>query len=312
MEYQSIIDGLAVRKPFDVSGFPIYLAKQNEFYLAKLNSVDCLIVAPTERQSLPDLKKIYAAISKLVSYPVVLELASPAKYVRDKLVAYGIPFISGSNMIFLPFVGTILMDSVRDVEKKAELSFIAQKVLLTALYERWDGTSIADAANRLGVSGMSVSRAYDDIEGVGLPFIRRNGRIRLFLLESGVKEYWDAIEPHLRNPVKKVFRIAGVKCTEDVRLGGMSALCRYTMLADNMQPTYAIHGVKLADIASRYEIVPKEAECDAELQVMAYMINYGDGVAVDPVSAYLSLSEQDMSDPRIEKEWKKIIRRLTE
>ena len=58
-----------------------------------------------------------------------------------------------------------------------------------------------ETAASLGYSSMSMSRAFDELEGAGLARISRAGKRRLMALAGAPAELWKKALPVLRSPV---------------------------------------------------------------------------------------------------------------
>jgi hypothetical protein len=83
------------------------------------------------------------------------------------------------------------------------------------------------------------------------------------------------------------------------------------MLADNAYPTYAISKDTEKLIAQEeLKIVPVGEIPEAVIQTLRYNVDYGTGAAIDPISAYLSLPEDDKTDPRVEKAFHEILEEI--
>ena len=76
----------------------------------------------------------------------------------------GIPFVIEGKQVFLPFIGYLLSkENERELAPVHLISFLTQKMLLMAIYERWIEIKVSDAAKRLGVSTKSASRCFDEL-----------------------------------------------------------------------------------------------------------------------------------------------------
>ena len=65
------------------------------------------------------------------------------------------------------------------------------------------------------------------------------GKSRVINIPNDRKQVWQQIENVLRNPVIRRFVLR-----EDMKLekkAGISALCEYSLLSDNVYPTYAVN-----------------------------------------------------------------------
>jgi hypothetical protein len=73
------------------------------------------------------------------------------------------------------------------------------------------------------------------------------------------------------------------------------------MLADNPYTVYAItkSAAKLLE-SMKLKPIPDSEIPTMVIQVMQYDLDYRESHAVDPLSAVLSISEEDKADPRVE------------
>jgi len=218
------------------------------------------------------------------------------------MLSESIPFIIPGKQLFLPFLGVALSESgIREIPFVEKLSFSTQKLLLTAVYQKWTQKSLKEAADTLGVSKMSISRCFDELHSVSLDIVTNIGKTRCFSWSGNRRELWDTIVPFLRNPVTRQYRLGASIVLNEAKLGGMSALCHYSMLADNPYTVYAItkSAAKLLE-STKIKQIP-DAEIPAMvIQVMQYDLDYRQSHAIDPLSAILTVSEEDKADPRVE------------
>lgn len=161
------------------------------------------------------------------------------------MVEEGIPFIWENHQIYLPFMGLLLQRNEHRKPKRCSIiSFLTQKLLLKALYEGWQDVSAVQAAEKLEVSRMSITRCYDEIEALGMSFIKMNGRSRRFFASVDKKAMWEDMRPFLRNPIIREFRLEK-KPDAEMILGGISALAEYSMLSEERYVTYAVEKIRL-------------------------------------------------------------------
>ena len=103
-------------------------------------------------------------------------------------------------------------------------------------------------AKLLGVSKMSVTRCFDELDGFQMNLIDDNKTAgRYFKWGKSKKEFWELIRPYLRNPVEKELRL---DCLPPwpLPMSGLSAVSHFSMLGDNTYPTYAISKKALKDL----------------------------------------------------------------
>ena len=167
----------------------------------------------------------------------VLYLNNLTYYARDKMIEEGIPFVWENRQLYIPFLGMVLSSTSRsELPYCAKISFLTKKLLFTAIYQQWNKVNVTTAAEKLGVSKMSVSRCFDEIETFGIQQLEVKGRTRL-LSCSDKKVFWEEIQPILVDPVINSYALRQDLKGEHA-LSGISALSRYSMLADDPFPTY--------------------------------------------------------------------------
>ena len=190
---------------------------------------------------------------------------------------------------------------MRKLPQTERISFITQKLLLIAIYQGWIQTTLTEAATAVGVSKMTVTRCFDELQALGLPFIKTEGKMRRFLWEDSRQALWKTVRPILRNPVSRQYRYGEKFKIGTTKLGGISAISHYSMLADS---PYTVCAVSKADAkALDLNIMPPIPDAETPemvVQVMPYDLDYGGNAVVDPLTAILSMTDEEMSDPRVE------------
>ncbi|MCL2153477.1 MAG: MarR family transcriptional regulator [Oscillospiraceae bacterium] len=288
---------------------PLYLRAGNNLYALSIQNAKCLLVRPKEKANLTDLRKQAARLKKLTGLESVLYLDSARVYTREKMLSEGIPFIIAGKQIYMPFLGVALTkNDSRDIPQVDAISFTTQKLLLMAIYQKWAEMTVTEAASVLGVSKMSVTRCFDELQAFDLNLIITKGKTRCFAWTDHRRALWDITLPYLRNPVYRQYRFGLPIELRDCRLGGISALCHYSMLADNPCTTYGVRkDIAKALELSKLEVIPPDESPVMVVQVMRYNIDYLGNEAVDPLTAILSLSGSIKDDPRIEAAIEKVL-----
>lgn len=179
------------------------------------------------------------------------------------------------------------------------ISFLTQKLILCAIYEKWSEMNVTKIAERLGVTKMSISRCLDEIEYFDIDILDTSGKIRKITVADEVQNVWEKVKPVLRNPVVTKFQLA-----EDIGLekrAGISALCEYSLLADNPYPTYAVTKKELGEFnirSYRQAFVGEKIGC--KILELGYFIEFRGKQIQDPLSVLMSLSKDDMDDERVQ------------
>ena len=291
-----------ISKYNNLSLLPLYLRNGYNLYIMTSQNVTCLLVEPKEQANLTVLRKQISQLKKLTGIDSVLCLDNVGTYTKDKMLSEGIPFVIAGQQIYMPFWGIALSkNSIREIPHKEQISFSTQKLILTVLYEGLSQMTLTETAAVLGVSKMSITRIFDELQVLGLNLVKMKGKTRCFSWENGRRALWKAILPFLRNPVAKQYRLGGYMEISVAKLGGMSAVCHYSMLGDNPYTIYAI--TKKADKElelKKMPLIPDNESPVMVVHVMHYDLEYQTADAIDPLTAILSLTQEDKEDPRVE------------
>ena len=155
------------------------------------------------------------------------------------------------------------------------------------------------AAELLGVSKMSVTRCFDELEALGVSYLTIRSRARNITADPDKKAMWEQIRPILRNPVIAIYTL-NKKPDIELPMAGTMALSYYSMLDEGKYPILAVTKKKLAEIHISGDMLTVAGEDPGcIIQEIGYQIPFENGSAVDPLTLILSLSEEDLSDPRI-------------
>jgi len=281
---------------------PLFLRNSHFISETTINDVKFLLVYPKEQTNLTALRKQIKQIQKITGLNSVLCLNKIGVYTKDKMLAEGIPFIVPGMQVYLPFLGVVLSKNAeREIPDVDKISFNSQKLLLTAIYKKWTHVTLKEVAEELSLSKMSISRCFNEIQSLGLGCIKSTGKNRYFSLSKNHHDLWGKIVPYLRNPVKQQYRLASILRIPEAKIGGISALSHYSMLADDSCKVLSISKTNTKSIEiNDLHIAPHNETPEMIIQVMQYDIDYGDNTAIDPLTAILSISEYDKTDPRIE------------
>ena len=197
----------------------VYRGRYN-IYNVKTNGFLWIAIKPENEVGLVMLRKDRAKVEKEAKLNCALFFDRTTFYIKEKLLEEGIPFVIMDKQIYLPFIGYLLSGTK------------------TAVYEKWQEIKVSEASEKLGVTKMSVSRCFDEIEYLDIDILRMKGKSRVIYIPEDIRELWNQIQGKLRSPVVNRYILR-----EDVKLdkkAGISALCEYSLLTDNDYPTYAV------------------------------------------------------------------------
>jgi len=278
---------------------PLAYKGRYSFYRVETNGNLWIAIRPKNDVSLVMLRKDRAKIEKVAGLNCAIFFDSTSFYIKEKLVEEGIPFVLKEKQVYLPFIGLLLSsENKRDIAPVHLISFLTQRIILIAIYEKWENVTVSEAAVKLGVTKMSVSRCFDEIEYLSIDILGTKGKSRVITIPADKKKLWDEIQGILRNPV-----IARYELAENIQLekkAGVSALCEYSLLSDNAYPTYAITKKEIAEIGIKKmkQVHPGE-EIGCVVLELGYFVDFENKGAEDPLSVALSITEREKQDERI-------------
>lgn len=267
-----------------------------------------VVLALAQAQSKHSLSEVRTWLSRvrgLADRPAVYVTDALASYERRRLIELKVPFIVPGNQLYLPDLGIDLREYFRQRATAVEaLSPSAQAMLITALLRQpWDPEwRPASTAKELRYTPMTLSRVVKELTGAGLAILHAEGRSRWLHMEGPPEAIWERAKPALRTPVRNTFWVADDTVLANYlhRVAGLSALARYSMLAEPQWPVYAITSAdwKAATEAGIREL-PEPVAGAQEWQVWSYSpALVPDAPTVDPLS--LTLSLQDNADERVQ------------
>lgn len=277
---------------------PLAFKGRYNIYKVKTNGVVWTAIHPKDEAGLVMLRKDRARIEKQTGLNCALFLDQATFYVKEKLMEEGIPFVIKGKQVYLPFIGYLLTNEHdRELAPVHQISFLTQKMLLMAIYEKWTEVKATEAAQQLEISRMSASRCFDEIEYLNIPALGMNGKSRVLTVPEDRKAFWQQIKGILRDPVIRRFILKeDVACTKKA---GISALCEYSLLSDNPYPTYAVAKTEMADLGIRAaKQVKLSDDVGCVILELGYFIDFDGKGTQDPLSAELSLTSAEKEDER--------------
>lgn len=279
---------------------PLAYRGRYNIFTVEMNGVLWMAIYPKENVGLAMLRRDRAGVEKMIGLNCAIFLDRTTFYIKEKLMEEGIPFVIDGKQVFLPFIGYLLSkENERELPPVHLISFLTQKMLLIAIYERWNEVRVSGAAKRLEVSTKSASRCFDELEYLNVNVLDMKGKSRVINIPDDREQLWQQIESVLRNPVIRRFILR-----KDMKLekkAGISALCEYSLLSDNAYPTYAITKKELKASGVKEEKQASELE---EIGCVVLEVGYftdflGKGLQ-DPLSVVLSLTEEEQEEERVD------------
>lgn len=213
------------------------------------------------------------------------------------MISAHVPFIVPDKQIYLPFMGIALQNRFDAGNvNAAKLQPSAQVLFFYYLYQKKQRIYAGDACKKLGLSGMTVTRAVRQLEQTTFFTTEKDGVQKILIGKYAAQELYDKMQPYLISPVRKAIYVDKREPLPPMRTAGMSALSQMSMINPPDIPCYAVNGKKGAPAGTDI-LMDASAQVRVELWKYDPNILAGEGM-VDPLSLGMSLKED--SDERIE------------
>ena len=269
------------------------------FYKVKTNGSSWIGIQPKSEVGLVMLRKDHARIEKASSLNCAVFFEKTTFYIKEKLMEEGIPFVIKGKQIYLPFIGYLLSNkNEREIAPVHLISYLTQRMIFVAIYEKWENVTVSEAAAGMGVTKTSASRCFDEIEYLNIDILGMKRKSRVIIVPADIRKLWDDMQAVWRNPVTARYELK-----YDIGLekkAGISALCEYPLLSDNKYPTYAITKKEItgSGIKNMKQVHPGE-EIGCVVLEVGYFIDFENKALEDPLSVALSLTEAEKQDERV-------------
>ena len=287
---------------------PFYLRDLYKFFHCSLfnKPVLLLVERQDEEQTPGTVSKHIEQIRKQWEHQIIYVASSITSYNRKRFIENKLPFVVPNNQMYLPPLGIDLREYIKTkrVSTNTKISPSTQTVILHALvHEPQMEFTPSFLAHQLGYSLMTMTRAFDELKVIGLGNIVTQGRERILRFNMNRKALWQESQRHLHSPVKKFIYTKPPLTKWLGVLSGLSALSRYSMLAQPINSEYALSTTEWKRLKQTGDLVEFEAQ---ELEPWFYKVEiwnydphlFAQNDIVDPYSLYLSL--KNTIDERVE------------
>lgn len=293
------IFGLSIRyEPWDKKSIlPLYIVSSYQFYTAYIENMRCIVIKPIEElPTLPSLKKQIQKIRVIDDVPIVLYSKTISFYRRKSLLENHIPFMT-DKQVFLPFVGTLLVDE-KGIEKiKDKFVYSTQLLFLAYMYNHEKKVYVSDLSKNLPFSAMTLSRAVKQLEMTDLFLVYKDGVNKVIESKYSYKELFECIQHHLLTPVRQVGYMDQSLITNHMVFAGETALSEMTMLNPSRLRTYAVYEKGFDNSQLIDELIDPDVQVKVEIWAYDPHLFTHTNIA-DTLSIVLSLKEN--KDERIE------------
>lgn len=276
---------------------PLYVAGNYEIDEAIVSNNRFIVMRPIgDLPTLPAMKKHIEKIQKIDDVPVAFYLKNLSDFRRKGMLESNIPFMT-EKQVFLPFIGTLLMEEKNNALYKKKFMFSTQQLFLMYLYNRQNKLYVANVGKKLPYSAMTLSRAVKQLEASDLFLVYKDGVNKVIESKYDRRELFERAKPFLLDPVRKYGYIEKSRIDENMVLASESALAKNSMLNPSKLITYAIDEQKMDINQMENELVDPNKQIRLELWGYDPKLFSDDNVA-DGLSVALSLRE--IVDERIE------------
>lgn len=281
----------------------LFLARR-DMYRVEISGVSFVMIHmdAEEKFGVSALKKQQSVYEEAMQSNIAFEFEEISRVQRDALIKNQIPFVAIPGQIYLPFLGVMLSEQFRKAKKVSseKMMPVTQMLFIHLLLQNTDYTLKSVAADELGLTRTSMTRASEQLLAMGLIDQEKVGKELRMRKRYSQQEMLEKAKPYLINPVQKKIVVRERDVQENYLESGESALSQYSMLNAPKVKTVALYkgaieAADLEEIDARWE----ETEHLLQLELWKYdPFVFADGDKVDRISLACSLA--DCEDERVE------------
>lgn len=283
---------------------PLYMSAGRKIYEIQTDDFSFLVVCISKMDKFGSI----ALEKQLYKYQIASNMAVAYSFdvitrtQRNALIQKKIPFISLPDQIYLPFLGIAMRNHFAKSKRVPvdKMMPATQSLFLYMLYHKKNGCLKKQAAEELGLTRTSITRASDQLKHMQLISEEKIGKeIHMNTISKGIALF-ELAKPYLINPVQKTLYVEACENLKQLPYAGESALGLKSMLNPPKIPVVAV--IKKTDLLE--QLCPVDIQWEPDKKVLAVelwkydpLVFVNEGV-VDPVSLAMSLNTNE--DERIE------------
>lgn len=300
MEYLNKVLGIRVVYKDEASlSMPNFIHARYRLQLVTLDGKTAVFVYPKgELEAVSAVSRHLEKISNTADAPAVLIPEHLTYRQKEYLLRDHIPFIVEGKQIYLPFMAVYLQER-GDGEKKDRKTILpsAQMLLLSYIYHGCGEMLTSEAAQVLGLTATSISRASGQLEEMGLIRTEKRGVQKVLFSYLTPEELFETARRHMCNPVKRTIYVRKADVGEELLLSGYSALSEYSSINPPLMEYFASGSIAAWGKTASNKLQSTEDQCAVELWRYDPRKLSGNN-CVDRLSLALALN--DDKDERIE------------
>lgn len=283
---------------------PLYLQDGKRFYRVSVSGKAFVVVffENQERFNIKTLKKQLASYQNALKEDAVYGFDKISSFQRNSMIENDIPFVSRNGQMYLPFMG-VLFEKCAMGEDVVKERFApgSQLLFLLFLYEN-DSYTKLEAAKRLQVLPMAISRASKQLLEKGLIEEKKQGTgIVMTVSVKDRRELYEKARKYLINPIQGVMYLPNGKVDSSAPASGEFSLSQRSELGYPKYVEYALY----KDLPFFKELVGVDPDLNYEADIVRVQkwkynpVMFSCNGQVDPVS--LICTFEDTNDERIHK-----------
>jgi len=297
------------------SRLPFFLQNSYLLFEVKILETTCILALDQseQEQSPAVIRKHMDQIRTKYEKEIVYVRSQVSAYNRKRLIENKVSFIIPGNQMFLKDLGIDLREHFKTRRIQPVSLAPSTQVVVIYLSIKNEGTVVtpAEIAKHLGYSAMSMTRAFDELEALGIGEFSNQGRERRLQFMGEKLSIWKKVLPFLQSPVKKRFYIKTEYKGQPGPLSGLSALAHYSMIAEPQNPVFAFCSKAWKTFCQNhnFNLIPFQEPDTCEIEIWSYdPLLFGKNDIVDRLSLYVSL--KDNKDERVESALDRMVKEI--
>ena len=268
MEYLNQVLGIRVVYQNEVTAsMPNYICDRYRIQKVTLDGRAAVFIYPKdELEAVNAVKKHLGRITDITGVPAVLILEHLTYRQKEYLLRDHIPFVVEGRQIYLPFMALYLQERA-DAEKQEHTDILpsAQLLLLCYIYHGCGEMLTSEAAQRLGFTATSISRASRQLEEMGLIKTEKRGIQKIIYSEQTPEQMFSISKKYMSNPVKRTIYVSKADLHSELLLSGYSALSEYSKLNPPAAECFAAESITAWEKTSTNKLFSTDDQCAVEL-----------------------------------------------
>lgn len=281
----------------------IYLSKR-QMYKVEMEGFSFVIVEiqAEEQFGIVALKKQKAIYEESLQCNIAFSFQTISKKQRDALIQSKISFIATPEQIYLPFLGIVLSERFKKAKEinVEKMMPVTQQLFLYLLYHKESSVLKSKAADDLGITRTSITRASEQLFAMDLIEQNKMGKAVYMRLKYNPKEAIEKATPYMINPIQSKMTVDKTDFNEKHLYSGETALSLYSMLNPPMVKDVAIYKGNI-DIKTLKEVDVRFSDTNSVITIELWKYDpmlFAHSDKVDPVSLFCLLKE--VEDERVE------------